>query len=105
LKSRVRHDTQAAAQAGPGLPAGRLLGQAQLDVSVTLVNDRSMSALIDPDDDPMERCSVLCSEVLFELKRDLFVVEDTDVHDQDKDTPFKTTVIPQSCPQFTHFLV
>jgi hypothetical protein len=34
-----------------------------------------MSALIDPYDDPIERCNVLCSEVSFELKQDLFAIE------------------------------
>jgi hypothetical protein len=34
-----------------------------------------MSALIDPYDDPIERCSVLCSEVSFELKQDVFAIE------------------------------
>ncbi len=53
-----------------------------------------MSALIDPEDDPVERCSALCSEVSFLLKNDLFAVELATFNDYDQieDIPFKTTV-------------
>jgi hypothetical protein len=54
-----------------------------------------MSALIDPCDEPIERCSALCSEVCFELKQDVFAVsETTQPYDQVEDNPFKTTVPP-----------
>jgi hypothetical protein len=55
-----------------------------------------MSALIDPDDDPIERCSALCSEVSFLLKTDVFAVEPAalqDQCDQIKDSQFETTVV------------
>jgi hypothetical protein len=53
-----------------------------------------MSALIDPYDDPIERCSALCSEVCFELKQDVFAVTvSAQEIDQVEDTPFKTTVL------------
>jgi hypothetical protein len=52
-----------------------------------------MSALIDPDDDPIERCAAMCSECLFELKQDVFAIDTPDSHDQDDDVPFKTTVM------------
>jgi hypothetical protein len=51
-----------------------------------------MSALIDPDDDPIERCSELCLEVSFLLKQDAFAVEYAGLHDQMDDIPFQTTV-------------
>ena len=49
-----------------------------------------MSELIDPDDDPIERCSALCSEVLFELRRDVFAVKSS--NSQVQDSTSKTTV-------------
>ena len=52
-----------------------------------------MAILIDPDDDPIERCAALCSEVSFELKQDVFTVEFPDAYDQHEDLPFKTTVV------------
>ena len=51
-----------------------------------------MSALIDPNANPVERCIQLCSEVLFELNRDVFAVDTLESHDLDEDVAFKTTV-------------
>ena len=48
-----------------------------------------MSALIDPDDSPVERCLAMCSEVQYELKKDVFSF---DSHDRDDDSPYSTTV-------------
>jgi hypothetical protein len=69
-----------------------------------------MSALIDPEEDPVERCSALCSEVSFLLKNDFFAVELTTLHDYDQieDIPFKTTVGHENqyffCLLFCHVL-
>ena len=55
----------------------------------------TMSALIDPHDDPIERCSTLCSEVYFELKQDVFAVSSKDSvtpHDQLERNDHKATV-------------
>jgi hypothetical protein len=52
-----------------------------------------MSALIDPYDDPIERCSALCSEVCFEMKQDVFAVTESGLEIDVEDTPFKTTVL------------
>lgn len=62
-------------------------------IDVFFKSRRFMSALIDPDDDPVERCSALCSECLFELKQDVFAIDSPESHDQHEDVPFKSTVI------------
>ncbi len=52
-----------------------------------------MSALIDPEDELIERCTALCSEVSFLLKQDVFApTELHDASDRIEDIPFKTTV-------------
>ena len=51
-----------------------------------------MSALIDPDDGPIERCVALCSEVRFELKKDVFHIDPPESHDQYDDVPYNATV-------------
>ncbi len=54
-------------------------------------NMSELNELMDPSDDPIERCSMLCSEVLFELRRDVFVVGSDDT-DGSEEKPLKTTV-------------